>query len=175
MNGKLIPDFIFSLRMYFTQTPHNRKTFISYGIHSLAKAHSHDHEKCHLHFARTHASSVCFISLLQVFPQQLLNNNTKDSTSKHYASPLIAQLLDLRPETVLLGAHLLERGHLVRIGGAVAADAHGFLLPVAAVVAHVDVVGDGAEEFDRGEHVGAVEQDGEGEVAEEVAEVAGFV
>lgn len=104
--------------------------------------------------------------------EQLLDNSNGTARTKHDPEILIAELLDARPEGILLLAIGLEIGGLVGAGDRVAAFLVVFGGLVAAEEAQVGVVGDGAEQLDGREHVAGVEQDGEGEVNQGVAEVA---
>lgn len=106
-------------------------------------------------------------------PQRLLNNYTQGTYTKHSPQPLIlAKLLDTGPEAVLVLTELFELSKLLRLGCRVPTLLVLALLCISAEVSQEGVVGDGAEEFDWGEHVGAVEHDDEGDVNEGVAKVA---
>ena len=82
--------------------------------------------------------------------------------------PLIPQLRDARPEriNILICAICIERSLSLAL---VASRLVSFCLVVSTYVSEEDVVCDWTKELDGGEHIGGVEEDGEGGVDEEIA------
>jgi hypothetical protein len=108
-------------------------------------------------------------------PQRLFESNAHTTNTHHSPQPLVLQLIDTRPEGILIRTELLQLTELLWVRSRVSALLVFLLLGVATEKAEEGVVRSGAEELDGSEHVGAVEHDDEGDVYEGVAEVAGFM
>jgi hypothetical protein len=108
-------------------------------------------------------------------PKRLLNSDAHSTETDHSPQPLVLQLIRVGPESVLIRTEILQLAELLWVGSRVSALLVSLLLGISTKVAEEGVVRGGTEELDRGEHVGAVEHDNEGDVYEGVAEVAGWL
>ena len=101
-----------------------------------------------------------------------LNCNTRGSSSKHDPRPFVRHLIRGGPKRVLILLILLKVAHLDGVTLGVTSLLVCLFLPVTTNVTKETVVGDCAEKLDRGEHVGAVKHEREGEVDKGVPKVA---
>jgi hypothetical protein len=108
-------------------------------------------------------------------PKRLLNSDAHSTETDHSPQPLVLQLIRVGPEGILIRTETLQLAELLWVGSRVSALLVSLLLGISTKVAEEGVVRGGTEEFDRGEHVGTVEHDDEGDVYEGVAEVAGWL
>lgn len=103
-----------------------------------------------------------------------LNCGTHNTSTSHNPYPLVVPLLDTGPEAVLLA---LVSPQLLKLGGVlldISLLLARLVLLVTAEVAENDVVADRTEDDEGVKHAGTVEEYGEGQVAEGVAEIATF-
>ncbi|TKW52621.1 hypothetical protein CTA1_12550 [Colletotrichum tanaceti] len=106
----------------------------------------------------------------EVGQQAPLDNHADGADGRDGQHPLVVVLGEGGPEAVLVALVLLQLLELERVLLGVALLLAGLVLLVAPDVAEDEVVEDGAQGGERVQHAGAVEEDGEGEVAEGVAE-----